>query len=182
VRGALDSARPIPGRLQRAEQAGKPISVFVDYAHTDDALENVLTALRPLTSGRLWCVFGCGGDRDRGKRPRMASVALQHADRVVVTSDNPRTEHPMRIIHDVLSGFGGDLERVTVEADRLRAIHATLQGAAQGDVVLIAGKGHEDYQIVGMDRLHFDDIEAVESFFDARVTEASAKGLAPLNQ
>ena len=175
VRRALDSARTIPGRLQRAEPTGKPFSVFVDYAHTDDALENVLTALRPLTRGKLWCVFGCGGDRDRSKRPRMASVAARHADRVVVTSDNPRTEDPMAIINDVLTGFDGNLKRVTIEKDRLRAIHATLQNAERNDVVLIAGKGHEDYQIVGTERLHFDDIEAVEAFFTASATEAAAE-------
>jgi len=170
----------VPGRLQRAEQIGKPISVFVDYAHTDDALENVLTALRPLTRGKLWCVFGCGGDRDRSKRPRMASVAARHADRIVVTSDNPRTEDPMTIINDVLTGFGGDLQRVTIEQDRLQAIHTTLQNAERNDVVLIAGKGHEDYQIVGTERLHFDDIETVEAFFAAPATEPAAEGCAPL--
>jgi len=180
IRSALDGARTVPGRLQRAEQIGKPISVFVDYAHTDDALENVLTALRPLTRGKLWCVFGCGGDRDRSKRPRMASVAARHADRIVVTSDNPRTEDPMTIINDVLTGFGGDLQRVTIEQDRLQAIHTTLQNAERNDVVLIAGKGHEDYQIVGTERLHFDDIETVEAFFAAPATEPAAEGCAPL--
>ena len=175
MRRALHGAPTIPGRLQRAETTGKPFSVFVDYAHTDDALENVLTALRPLTRGKLWCVFGCGGDRDRGKRPRMASVAARHADRVVVTSDNPRTEDPMTIINDVLTGFDGDLQRVTIEKDRLRAIHATLQSAEPDDVVLIAGKGHENYQIVGTERLHFDDIEAVEAFFAAQPLEAAAE-------
>ena len=180
VRRALDGARTIPGRLQRAEPTGKPFSVFVDYAHTDDALENVLTALRPLTRGKLWCVFGCGGDRDRSKRPRMASVAARHADRVVVTSDNPRTEDPMAIINDVLTGFDGNLKRVTIEKDRLRAIHATLQNAERNDVVLIAGKGHENYQIVGTERLHFDDIETVEAFFAAPATAAAAEGCAPL--
>ena len=151
-------------------------------AHTDDALENVLTALRPLTRGKLWCVFGCGGDRDRSKRPRMASVAALHADRIVVTSDNPRTEDPMTIINDVLTGFDGDLQRVTIEKDRLRAIHATLHSAERHDVVLIAGKGHEDYQIVGTERLHFDDVETVETFFAAPATEAAAEGFVPIKQ
>jgi UDP-N-acetylmuramoyl-L-alanyl-D-glutamate--2,6-diaminopimelate ligase len=154
----------------------------VDYAHTDDALENVLTALRPLTRGQLWCVFGCGGDRDRSKRPRMASVAARHADRIVVTSDNPRTEDPMAIINDVLTGFDGVLQRVTIEQDRLRAIHATLHNAERDDVVLIAGKGHEDYQVVGTERLHFDDVEAVQEFFASPATEAAAEESAPLKQ
>ncbi len=175
IRKALEGARTIPGRLQRAEPTGMSCSVFVDYAHTDDALENVLTALRPLTRGKLWCVFGCGGDRDRSKRPRMASVAVRHADRVVVTSDNPRTEDPMTIINDVFAGLDGNLKRVTIEKDRLRAIHATLQSADRDDVVLIAGTGHEDYQIVGTERLHFDDIEAVEEFFAVSTTEAATE-------
>lgn len=165
IRTALNESHTIPGRLQRAEPDGHPFSVLVDYAHTDDALENVLSAVRPLTRRQLWCVFGCGGDRDRTKRPRMARVAAKHADRVVVTSDNPRSEEPMKIIREVLAGFGGRLERVAVEQNRLRAIHLALASAERGDVVLIAGKGHEDYQLIGDQRLHFDDVEVVQEFF-----------------
>jgi UDP-N-acetylmuramoyl-L-alanyl-D-glutamate--2,6-diaminopimelate ligase len=138
-------------------------TVLVDYAHTDDALDNVLSALRPLVhplGHRLIVLFGCGGDRDRTKRPRMAAVAASGADRVVVTSDNPRTEDPMAIIEDILSGFGEeDHDRVTLEPDRREAIRAALEMARPGDVVLLAGKGHENYQEIHGERLPFDDAE-----------------------
>jgi UDP-N-acetylmuramoyl-L-alanyl-D-glutamate--2,6-diaminopimelate ligase len=138
------------------------VSIFVDYAHTDDALANVLGALRPLTRGRLWCVFGCGGDRDRSKRPRMAAVSARLADRIIVTSDNPRSEAPQRIIDDILSGFpSGERERVHVEVDRAAAIARAVRLAQDQDVVLIAGKGHEDYQLIGDRRLSFDDLQVV---------------------
>ncbi len=160
---------PVPGRLQPAHPCGHPYAVFVDYAHTDDALDNVLAALRPLTPQRLWCVFGCGGDRDRTKRPRMAAVSQRHADNIVITSDNPRTEDPQRIADDILTGFeDGKRRRITVELDRARAIELALAKAGPGDVVLIAGKGHEDYQIVGRERNHFDDVEAVHACLSAR--------------
>ncbi len=165
IQRALDNSRVVPGRLQRTAPDGNPFSVFVDYAHTDDALENVLSALRPLTRGRLWCVFGCGGDRDRAKRPRMAHVAARYADRVVVTSDNPRSEDPMMIINDILTGLDGRLDRVSVEQNRRRALQFALSNAEPQDIVLITGKGHEDYQLIGDQRLHFDDVEVVEEFF-----------------
>ena len=145
-----------PGRLQVVD-LGQPFSVLVDYAHTDDALVNVLTALRPLTRNKLRVVFGCGGDRDASKRPRMARVAEQLADAVYVTSDNPRTEDPERIIAAVCAGF---LKTpCCVEPDRRSAIAKAIADAAPGDVVLIAGKGHENYQIVGKMKHHFDDVE-----------------------
>lgn len=160
IENGLESCGGAPGRLQRAEPSGWPFSVFVDYAHTDDALRNVLTALRPITDGRLICVFGCGGDRDRTKRPRMAAVAEQLADIAIVTSDNPRTEQPEAIVEEIVAGFRGDGRcRVEVEVDRRRAIRAAMAEAAAGDTVLIAGKGHENYQIVEKETLHFDDIE-----------------------
>ena len=134
--------------------------MFVDYAHTDDALLNVAGVLKPLTRGQLIIVFGCGGDRDRTKRPLMARATAQFGDRIIVTSDNPRTEDPDAIIADVLEGFDDEARsRVLVEPDRRKAIHAALGSAAPGDVVLIAGKGHEDYQILGHRRVHFDDTE-----------------------
>ena len=144
----------VPGRLERV---GDRPAVVVDYAHTDDALANVLSALRPLVpaGGRLRVVFGCGGDRDRGKRPRMAAIAGRHADALYVTSDNPRTEDPAAILADVVAGL--DRPPALVEADRRAAIRRAVADAAPEDVVLIAGKGHEDYQIVGHDRLPFDD-------------------------
>ena len=145
----------VPGRMQ---VVGREPTVVVDYAHTPDALEHVLAALRPLTRGRLVVVFGCGGDRDRGKRPEMARVACALADRVLVTSDNPRTEDPLAIIADVLAGAGPDAE---VEPDRAAAIRRAVEGAAADDVVLVAGKGHEQGQEVAGVVTPFDDAAVV---------------------
>ncbi len=168
----LAKVRNIPGRLQRVPRA-TGYDVFVDYAHTDDALQNVLSVLRPLTRGKLIVVFGCGGDRDRTKRPRMGRAAVELADAVIITSDNPRSEDPERIIEDILSGIDQQQRRrVLVEPDRRSAIRAALGGAARGDVLLIAGKGHEDYQIIGDRRIHFDDVEvAIEAI--AELTQAA---------
>ncbi len=154
---SLANASGAPGRLEKVDE-GQPFGVIVDYAHTDDALDNVLRALRPITKNRLRVVFGCGGDRDRGKRPRMAQVAAHHADVIYVTSDNPRTEDPHRIIEDILVGFE-TRESVFVEADRRAAIGRVIADAEPGDMVLLAGKGHENYQIVGDQRLSFDDVD-----------------------
>jgi UDP-N-acetylmuramoyl-L-alanyl-D-glutamate--2,6-diaminopimelate ligase len=133
----------------------------VDYAHTPDGLANALAACRPFTAGRLICVFGCGGDRDRSKRPQMGAIAAQLADQLYVTSDNPRTEDAQQILADVTAGIppGGSMQ---VEADRAVAIAAAIAAAAPGDLVLIAGKGHEDYQILGTTKVHFDDREEAE--------------------
>jgi UDP-N-acetylmuramoyl-L-alanyl-D-glutamate--2,6-diaminopimelate ligase len=159
IAAGLLAVRNIPGRLQRVPCASAA-DVFVDYAHTDDALRNVLSVLKPLTRRRLIVVFGCGGDRDRTKRPRMAQAAAEFADAILVTSDNPRSEDPRAIIGEVLTGFDADARRhVVVEPDRAAAIRAALAAAADGDVVLVAGKGHEDYQIIGDRRIHFDDVE-----------------------
>jgi UDP-N-acetylmuramoyl-L-alanyl-D-glutamate--2,6-diaminopimelate ligase len=156
---ALRDAAGAPGRLQTVRQ-GQPFAVLVDYAHTDDALENVLYALRPLTRGKLRVLFGCGGDRDRTKRPRMARTAQRLADVVYVTSDNPRTENPAAIIDEILSGIPADSGKtVVVEPDRRAAIEKVLHDAGPDDVVLLAGKGHENYQIVGTTKHHFDDVE-----------------------
>jgi len=160
IRKGLERVSGVPGRLQRVEPDGTPFSVLVDYAHTDAALENVLTALRPITSGRLICVFGCGGDRDRTKRPRMATVVGKLADAAFVTSDNPRSEAPEAIIQEILPGFGVRSRCVVeVESDRRLAIASAIASAKAGDTILIAGKGHEDYQIIGDRVLHFDDVE-----------------------
>ncbi len=149
----LKTFRGVEGRLERVDNP-LGVGVFVDYAHTPDALKVVLEALRPITRGKLVVVFGCGGDRDRGKRPLMGAVARELADVVVVTSDNPRSEDPMAIIRDILEGVKGD---VLVEPDRRKAIALALEDREPGDVVLIAGKGHEDYQIVGDQVFPFDD-------------------------
>jgi murE/murF fusion protein len=154
---------PVPGRMECVSDMGKPL-VAVDYAHTPDALAKALEALRPLVharGGQLWCVFGCGGNRDTSKRPLMGAVAGAHADRVVVTSDNPRSEAPDAIISQILLGLAG-AAGVQVEPDRARAIAQTLAQAAAADVVLLAGKGHEDYQEMGGKRLPFSDLEHVK--------------------
>jgi UDP-N-acetylmuramyl-tripeptide synthetase len=156
IGAALSSVRGVPGRLERVGSA----DVFVDYAHTPDALERVMAALRPLTRGRLIVVFGCGGDRDRTKRPKMGRAVARDADLPIVTSDNPRTEDPHSILDMIVAGVRevrGD--GFLVEIDRRKAIRAALSAARPGDVVLIAGKGHEDYQIVGKTKHHFDDRE-----------------------
>jgi UDP-N-acetylmuramoyl-L-alanyl-D-glutamate--2,6-diaminopimelate ligase len=136
----------------------QPFQVFVDYAHTEDALRRAVQALRPLTSGRVLCVFGAGGDRDKTKRPRLGQAAAS-ADLAVLTSDNPRTEDPQAIIAEILAGFAGQRRRPCVEPDRKCAIRWALQHAGPGDVVLIAGKGHETEQIIGAERQPFDDRE-----------------------
>jgi len=152
----LASLRAVPGRLEPVE-AGQRFQVLVDYAHTDAALTCALEAVRPLArDGQVRCVFGCGGDRDRTKRPRMARAAEAGADAVYVTSDNPRTEDPQSIIWDVVRGFR-EPGRVTVEPDRARAIARALLDAQPNDIVLIAGKGHETYQVLGAQRRAFDD-------------------------
>jgi UDP-N-acetylmuramoyl-L-alanyl-D-glutamate--2,6-diaminopimelate ligase len=159
----LANFRGVPGRMERVvvgDGGGDP-AVLVDYAHTPDGLANALAACRPFTAGRLICVFGCGGDRDRSKRPQMGAIAAQLADHLYVTSDNPRTEDAQQILADVTAGIppGASMQ---VEADRAVAIAAAIAAAAPGDLVLIAGKGHEDYQILGTAKVHFDDREEAE--------------------
>jgi len=150
----------VPGRMERVSVAGQPLAV-VDYAHTPDALDKALAGLRPLAEargGRLWCMFGCGGDRDAGKRPMMAAVAERRADCVVVTSDNPRSEKPAAILSQILLGFSSP-DAVQVEPDRALAIAQTLAQAAPQDVVLLAGKGHEAWQETAGQRVPFSDAE-----------------------
>lgn len=151
----LDS---VPGRMERVAVAGQPLAV-VDYAHTPDALDKALAGLRPLArqrGGQLWCMFGCGGDRDTAKRPMMAAVAEKQADRVVVTSDNPRSEKPRAIISQILLGLARP-EAAQVEPDRAKAIRETLAQAAPEDVVLLAGRGHEAWQEIAGERIAFSD-------------------------
>ncbi|MEM1012406.1 MAG: cyanophycin synthetase, partial [Planctomycetota bacterium] len=167
---ALADAPAAPGRLEPVHDGG-PVAVLVDYAHTDDALENVLLALRPITKGRLKVVFGCGGDRDRTKRPRMARVAERLADDLFVTSDNPRTEDPATIIRDIKAGL---TKRAHVDIDRRQSIRAAIESAQPGDCVLVAGKGHEDYQIIGTTKHTFDDrIECRRVLAERTMAEAS---------
>ncbi len=168
VARGLESVGHVPGRFERIDE-GQPFTVLVDYAHTEDALKNLLMAVRDLRPRRVVTVFGCGGDRDRGKRPRMGFAAATGSDIVIVTSDNPRSEDPMAIIEDILPGtrgsFGGDPcgqgydDRCLVIPDRKEAIRRALSLAGEGDCVVIAGKGHETYQILGERTLPFDDRE-----------------------
>ena len=163
---ACGGLTPVPGRMECVSVPGQPL-VAVDYAHTPDALAKALDALKPLVlarGGQLWCVFGCGGDRDTSKRPLMGAVAGAHADRVVVTSDNPRSEPPDAIITQILLGLGG-VKNVAVEPDRARAITHTLSQAAAADVVLLAGKGHEAYQEINGQRQPFSDRDQVRAAF-----------------
>jgi UDP-N-acetylmuramoyl-L-alanyl-D-glutamate--2,6-diaminopimelate ligase len=176
----LSALQAIPGRLEKINWDGS-FSVLVDYAHTDDALKNVLETLKPLCKGKLRVVFGCGGDRDKTKRPRMAKVAEQLADVVYVTSDNPRTENPAEIINDIIAGFEkspavlhselratSDEQQATkiIEPDRKKAIEQAIAAARRDDIVLIAGKGHETYQIIGKNKIHFSDKEIAEQFLE----------------
>jgi UDP-N-acetylmuramoyl-L-alanyl-D-glutamate--2,6-diaminopimelate ligase len=171
VVSGLANANGAPGRLERVEDP-RDVAVLVDYAHTPDALARALAALRPVTPGRLIAVFGCGGDRDRTKRPLMGEAAARGADIAIVTSDNPRTEDPEAIVREILPGLratgraelvAGELEGAregfVALTDRASAIELAIGAARKGDTVLIAGKGHEDYQIVGTEKRHFDDRE-----------------------
>ncbi len=163
--GALTLAPPVPGRLERMPTEGLGFEVLVDYAHSPDALAKVLASLRPLVPGRLLLVFGCGGDRDRGKRPRMGGIAARFADRIVLTNDNPRGEDPEAILRDILDGVPvPDRIRVDLCRDRRRAIRRALAEAREGDLVLIAGKGHEQGQEVDGRTIPFDDREEVRAW------------------
>ncbi len=169
----VEGVRRCPGAPGRLEVVARPCGalVMVDYAHKPDALAAVLEALRSLNPKRLICVFGCGGDRDRGKRPIMGEITARMADLPVLTSDNPRTEDPLAIIAEVEAGLrGAGLKRgqgpgtYLVEPDRRAAIGMALSMAGAGDMIVIAGKGHEDYQIIGKRKFHFDDREVVREF------------------
>ncbi len=170
IGSALSEVGTVPGRFEQV-RAGQPFLVVVDYAHTPDALERVLTTARKLTGGRLGVVFGCGGDRDRGKRPIMGEIAARLTDRVWVTSDNPRSEAPEAIVGEVVAGVlrvPAAGRHYTAEPDRQLAIRAALDWAKSGDTVVIAGKGHETYQIVGSEVLPFDDREVARTILSER--------------
>jgi UDP-N-acetylmuramoyl-L-alanyl-D-glutamate--2,6-diaminopimelate ligase len=163
--GALRAAKPVPGRFEPVRN-DRGIGVIVDYAHTPDALEKLLDAVRGLQPRRVITVFGCGGDRDRTKRPKMARVVSERSDLSVVTSDNPRTEDPERILQDVVQGLAPGAEAVTI-ADRRQAIFEAVRRAQPGDVVVIAGKGHEDYQIIGRTKFPMDDRKIAREALEA---------------
>lgn len=163
---ALQQIQPPPGRMEvfTPSVSGLP-AVIVDYAHTPDALEKALRATRAHTSGNIWCVFGCGGERDKGKRPQMGRIAEAAADSVVITDDNPRNEDGDEIVGDILAGMA---DTATVQRDRRSAITFAIEQAGEGDVVLVAGKGHEDYQLVAGERLPYSDRELVRSILGGR--------------
>jgi len=163
VREWFTAMQTIPGRMQRVDLAAN-FSVFVDYAHTPDALDNVLASARALTRERLLCVFGCGGDRDRTKRPLMGRAVALHCDEAVITSDNPRSEKPEAIIRDIVQGVPLDFPHAVI-VDRREAIRTALSKARSGDCIVIAGKGHESYQEIMGVRKHFDDAEEVRELF-----------------
>jgi len=158
----LARLQAVPGRMQTLGGDERPL-VVVDYAHKPDALEKVLQALRGHTKGKLWCVFGCGGERDRGKRPLMAKIAETLADNVIVTNDNPRHEKPEEIVAEIVGGFSHP-EKVSIELDRAKAIENSIQWANACDCVLIAGKGAEHYQQLGDEKIPFDDVEKVKEY------------------
>ena len=161
----------VPGRMERVQvEDGQDISVIVDYAHTPDSLDNALKAARPFVAGQLICVFGCGGDRDRTKRPKMGRIAYEQSDRAIVTSDNPRTEDPEQILKDVVAGIEAELDDQQVIGDRAQAIRSAILNAQPGDGIVIAGKGHEDYQILGTEKIHFDDREQSRAALEARLS------------
>ena len=162
----LGQMAPVPGRLERVEDPRNTRHVYVDYAHTEDALRNVLQTLRETTSGRLLCVFGCGGNRDHSKRPRMGAAVAELADHIYVTSDNPRGEDPLAILNDIVAGIPASMP-YTVEPDRTTAIRLALEQTQDGDTLLVAGKGHETYQEIGGRMVHFDDREVLRTALQA---------------
>lgn len=157
---AIAAYKGVKGRCE-VIPTGRDFTVICDYAHTPDALVNILRSVREYTENRLICLFGCGGNRDASKRPKMASAAAEYADKLIVTSDNPRNEEPMDIINDILAGLDGKDISYDVVADRREAIYHALKIAEKGDVIVLAGKGHEDYQIIGSVKNHFDEREVV---------------------
>jgi UDP-N-acetylmuramoyl-L-alanyl-D-glutamate--2,6-diaminopimelate ligase len=168
ITAGLSSLKGVPGRLEKVSSNGD-LAVLVDYAHTDDALQNVLMTLKPLCRGRLIALFGCGGDRDKTKRPRMAAVVERLADVIFVTSDNPRTEKPEAIIGDIMAGLRHpSSERLVVEPDRRKAIELAIEAAHPDDIVLLAGKGHETYQIVGDKKFDFSDKDVAREYLKER--------------
>ena len=163
----VSSAAGVKGRMESVPTDGD-YSIIIDYSHKPDALEKALKALRPVTKGRLIVLFGCGGDRDHGKRPIMGRIAAENADFVIVTSDNPRTEDPMDIIRAILPGVEGKRTPYKMICDRIEAIRWAIDNAGPGDVILLAGKGHEDYQVIGHEKRHMDEREIVAEWLEKR--------------
>ena len=167
---ALDTAKPVKGRAEVLETDGD-YTILIDYAVTPDAIDNILTTVREFAPARLVFLFGCGGDRDRGKRPKMGRIAGQKADFVIVTSDNPRTEDPEAIIADILPGLKETRTPYVVQPDRREAIAYAIENHCPGDVIILCGKGHEDYQIIGKTKVHMDEREIVAEILEKRKRE-----------
>jgi UDP-N-acetylmuramoyl-L-alanyl-D-glutamate--2,6-diaminopimelate ligase len=159
---AISKAKSVKGRLELVE-TNTPFGVIIDYAHTPDGLEKAINAVRGFTKGRVITLFGCGGDRDKTKRPKMGRMATELSDIVIVTTDNPRTEDPEEIIKEILIGTVGSKAEVITITDRSEAIAKALKIAKQGDTILLAGKGHELYQVIGTERVHYDEREVIKN-------------------
>jgi UDP-N-acetylmuramoyl-L-alanyl-D-glutamate--2,6-diaminopimelate ligase len=176
IQDGIASVENVPGRLEKVSE-GQDFEVFVDYAHTEDALRNLLSAAKEISRGKIITVFGCGGERDRGKRPKMGKTASDMSDIMIITSDNPRGDEPLAIIDEIEQGISG-LKRgkdYFVVEDRRSAIKMAVDLAMPGDTVILAGKGHEDYQIIGGKRLHFDDREVAREAIRERPTRQRGK-------
>ena len=168
IEAGIRNLRAVSGRFQSVDR-GQPFLVVVDYAHTDDALENLIRTARELNAkGRIITVFGCGGSRDRTKRPIMGEISGRLSDLSILTSDNPRQEDPLKIISDVVVGMQKSGGKYRIEPDRAKAIHLAIEEAQAGDMVLLAGKGHEDYQIFADRTIHFDDREEAQKALEER--------------
>mgnify|MGYP000899206091 CR=1 FL=1 len=164
IERAMSTLRPVPGRMELVSESDAPVHVVVDYAHTPAALEQALDSLREHTTQRIWCVFGCGGERDPGKRTEMGAIADRLADKIVLTNDNPRSEDPLKILEQIEAGI--HRHEVIRISDRREAIEFAMRQADSGDLVLVAGKGHETMQIVGAERIPFSDRTVVANLLE----------------
>ena len=165
---AVCASKGVPGRVEVVD-TDTEYTVLIDYAHSPDGLENVISSVRETTEGRVITVFGCGGDRDRTKRPKMGKIVGDLADVAVVTSDNPRSENPSLIIDDILEGMTDSKAEIVVVEDRTQAIKRAMQMAKTGDVVLLCGKGHETYQILNTGKIHYDEREIVAGILEGKI-------------
>ena len=161
---ALETAEGVKGRVEVVPTPGKPYTILIDYAHTPDGLENVLSSVKDFCKGRLIAVFGCGGDRDRTKRPIMGAIGAKLADLAIITSDNPRTEVPMEIIKDIVAGLPADAKNYEVIENRIEAIHHAMDIGQKNDIIVLAGKGHETYQEICGVKHHLDEREVVAAY------------------
>jgi len=170
VAAALETIETVAGRFQVIYNHDKTKTAIVDYAHTDDALDNILRSVQSVQRDKIYTLFGCGGDRDRSKRPLMAAAAEKYSDYVIVTSDNPRTEDPEAIITEIEKGFSGGFRGYCKITDRRKAIEEAVSMLPPGGILVVAGKGHEEYQIIGREKFHFSDAEELQKAFIKKAT------------